>query len=203
MPQINVFNPDAFLISFWRALNEYVTANIDQGAFQTQLGYPKADQISREQPLEKTLIHFEVADMTEEGLGLGDSVTGQEYDEILKTIVEWEAHRHVIDMDIGIWASAESGGVTLRLEARQLLSKLFNGPRARLLCMTTTEGIEILSIGGGRNFTDEINSVPVWRMVDIVLRLRVFSRTKLVPIPFIDGVDQSPGIEIDDTVIIG
>ena len=69
--------------------------------------------------------------------------------------------------------------------------------------MAHTDGVEILSFSGGQSVNDLINDLPVFRVVDIVLRVRVFSRTKKVPITFIEGVEQSPGVEIDETVIIG
>jgi hypothetical protein len=40
-------------------------------------------------------------------------------------------------------------------------------------------------------------------MVDIELNLRVFSRFKHPETPTIEQVDQTPGVEIDEVVIIG
>jgi hypothetical protein len=204
MTQTYVYNPDEPFVSFWRALKEFVTEGLDTALYDIVFGFPEAKELQRLVPLGKTLIHFEIDEMPEQRFGFGKAWVNEEFDEApVYEVVYHEARPHEIRMSLGIWASAESGGVTSRLEARQILDNLLNGPAAREDCMAATDGIEILSISGGRNFTDAVGDIPVWRMVDIELRLRIFSRKKTVPSKFIDEALQEPGVEIDETVIVG
>lgn len=198
------FDPDNWLVSLQRSLKSYVEANLDlTGVYELEMSYPSADEIAKKTPLPLTILHFEIDDPRLMPFGFGDNVVDGLYDENGGTVEEWEAHCHEVDINVGVWASVESGGVTARLVARQDLDKLFVGPAAREACLAQTEGIEILSFSGGLFVTDTINDLPIFRVVDATLRVRVYSRTRKQPVSFINDVGQSPGIEIDDTVIIG
>jgi hypothetical protein len=195
------FNPDKWATSLFESLKEYVDDNIHE-VYDVVMGYPDADSVASLMPLPKTMIHFEIDDPRQVPFGFGDNVVNRIYNEGAGTVEEWEAHCHEVRIEVGVWASVESGGVSARLEARQDLDGLFNGPSARESLMTHTNGVELLAFTGGQFVTDRINDLPVFRIVDMELRVRVFSRTKKVPIPFIDEVDQSPGLVIDDNVTI-
>lgn len=199
------FNPDKWLVSMFRALETYVTTALgtDAQIYDLEMSYPDAGVIAKKMPLKKTIVHFDIDDPRLIPFGLGDNVVDQVYDETGHTIEEWEAHCHEVDINVGIWASVESGGVSARLEARQDLDRLFVGPAAFTACMTITNGIEIMSFSGGQFANDTINDLPVFRVVDANLRVRVYSRTKKVPITFIDNIQQLPELQITGEVIIG
>lgn len=194
----------------WRALKTYIDADVDADIYEVVMGYPSANDLDRILPLKKTLIHFEIEDIREQAVGLGDNYLGAAYDDSPipggRKVEYWEAHTHEVDMDVGVWSSAESGGVTSRLEARTILSKLFTGGTAYKKCMAVTDGIHIQKFGGGRNLIDAFGDIPLWRTVDMILTVQVFSRTKVPPVEYIDGLDailQAPAVEIGGVTISG
>lgn len=200
---MTTFNPDAWLSSLTKALRDYAATKLDPDLYDLVMSWPSADEIASRMPLDKVIVHFEVAEPRQMFFGLGDNVVNATYDETAGTILEQEAHCHEVTLDVGVWASAETGGPEARLEAREILDSLFNGPTAFDACMAATQGVEIRRFSGGRNLNDAVNDVAVWRMVDIELIVRVYSRTLKVPQTFISQINQEPGIRIDDIVIIG
>src|SRR5688500_16567927 len=173
------FNPDKWLTSLWRELKTYVTTNLNlTGVYTLSMSYPDTDDLSRKMPFPLTILHFEIEEPRLIPIGLGDNVVNIVYNEVDGTMEEWEAHCHEVEINVGVWASVESGGVSARLEARQDLDLLFVGPAAKERCMTQTDGIEILSFSGGQFVNDVIGDQPVFRIIDANLRVRVFSRTK-------------------------
>lgn len=207
---MTTFNPDKWLTSTWRSLKTYIDGIVNSGIYEVVLGFPSPAELDRLVPLDKTIIHFEIEDMPERPLGFGDNYMDFVRDESPppdgQTIEYWQAHECTVDFDIGIWASAESGGVSARLEARELLSRLFSGKQAYRDCMATTDGIHIQRFTGGRNLIDAHGDIPVWRMVDILLTVKVFSRVKILPpVPYvgdIDSVFQDPELEIGGVPIV-
>lgn len=202
------FNPDKWATSLASSLRDYVLG--EMGDFVTDvpqvyeviMEYPPADALAKKMPFSSTIIHFEIDDPRQVFFGLGDNVVNQVFNDVAGTVEEWEAHCHEVDINVGVWASVESGGSSARLEARQDLDRLFNGPSARERCMAVTDGVEILSFSGGQHVVDRIGDLPVFRIIDVELRVRVYSRTKKTPIEFIDGFAQEPGLTIDDDVEI-
>lgn len=198
------FNPDKWLVSLQQTLKAYVTTTLDlTDVYELRMEYPPADSLADKMPFPETILHFEIDDPRLVPFGIGDNVVGGVYDEVGGTLEEWEAHCHEVDINVGVWASIASGGVSARLEARQDLDTLFVGPAARTACMTFTDGVEILSFSGGQFVNDVISDMPVFRVVDANLRVRVYSRTRKLPIPFVNDIEQSPGLLIDETIIIG
>lgn len=198
------FDPDNWLVSLQRSLKDYIATNLDlTDVYELEMSYPTSESIVKKMPLPLTILHFEIDEPRLIPFGFGDNVVAGVYDEDGGTVEEWEAHCHEVDINVGVWASVESGGVTARLVARQDLDKLFVGPAAREACMASTDGVEILSFSGGMFVNDTIGDMVVFRVVDATLRVRVYSRTRKAPISFVDDVGQSPGLEIDETVIIG
>lgn len=200
---MTTYNPDLWAETLWRALKTYVDDVVDSDIYDAILGYPTASELDRLLPLGKTVIHFNIDDSTERPVGLGDNYLDADYDDSPlpdgRKVSYWEAHYHEVLFDIGVWASAESGGVTSRLEARTLLTKLFTGTAAYEACMAVTDGIHIHRFSGGRDLTDAFGDIPVWRTVDIMLMVQVFSRYKVPPVEYLDGetsVVQEPAIEI-------
>lgn len=201
---MTTFNPDKWLTSLMRSLTTYVETKLNlTDVYELRFEWPMADELAEKMPFSLTILHFEIDDPQLVPFGLGDNVVDGVYDELGGTLEEWEAHCHEVDINVGVWASVSSGGPSARLEARQDLDTLFVGPAAREACMTITDGVEIMNFSGGQFVNDVINDQPVFRVVDAVLRVRVYSRTKKVPVSFINEIDQSPGIEIDGTVIVG
>jgi hypothetical protein len=201
--QVTRFDPDAWMTSTIRAFEEYIKTGLNQSWYDVRFSYPPADFVRDRVPLAKTLIHFEIEDMPETKLGFGEGVVNQRYDPVAQTVEKWHATPQEVRLSVGIWSSAESGGETTRMEAREDLSKLLSGPVAKGKMMEATDGVELLSFTGGRNLTDTINDSTVWRMVDMEVRLRVYQRTKAPVVGSIEQVEQEPGVEIDESVIIG
>jgi hypothetical protein len=200
-PETILFDPDHWVTSAWRSLKGYVLASIDEDIYQIHFGFPEASDLGEWLPLEKTLIHFEIDDITHPPIGFGDQIIDQEYDDTDETLVEHEAQIHIINFDVGVWASAKSGGVTARLEAYQLLTDLFNGPTA--FQNLHDIGIELRSFTGGSFIKEEIDNISVFRVVNMVLVIRVVSRRIVGPTPYITQIEVQPAVTLsgDDIVI--
>jgi hypothetical protein len=188
--------------SFFRALASYVETAMDSDVYDVVMSYPSVDELQSKMPHDKVIVHFDIADPDLRFFGLGDNVVNQEYDDVAGTIVEWEAHQHHVTLDVGIWASIPAGGPSARMVAYEDMAKLFIGSAARDACMEATQGVEILSFTGGRNITDNVGDIDVFRMVDIELRVRVFSRKKTPATTYVEQANQDPGLTIDGSVTI-
>ncbi len=206
----NLFIPETPLTSLLRSLNHYMRvgsppniAGLPEPLYDLVASYPAADDQLFKVPLPKTLIHYDFDLIHGRGLGFGDSVTFAEFDDANALITEHEARWYDVDVDIGIWASTESGGPTSRMEVREILDNLFAGSAAYHACFAVTTGVQITDLMGGTNITDSYNDVTIFRMVDISLRCTVFGRRVLSPYSYIEGIEQDPGLEIDDIVIVG
>jgi hypothetical protein len=197
------FNPDKWATSMWTELRSYLNTFIPDDIYELQLGYPDVLELTKTFPLLKTLIHFDILDVEEMKFGLGENSVNDFYDESGQTIQQWEAHNTIVHFDVGIWASAGTGGINARLNAMERLTINLTGPRAREEMMLATDGLELLSFTGGRFILDQIADHTVWRTVDTEMRLRVLWRRKLAPIPSWEDITPEPGIEIDETIIIG
>lgn len=201
------FDPDKWATSLMRELKAYLIAGLGltgvDDPYEVIESYPPSDRISRKQPFPVTLIHFDIDDPHSVPFGLGDNVVKYVHNDVAGTVEQWEAHCHEVELNVGVWASVESGGVSARLEALQDLHRLFNGPSARDALMVASDGIEILSFTGGMFVDDTITDLPVFRVVDMTLRIRVFSRTKLASIPFWNSAVQSPELTISGINITG
>jgi hypothetical protein len=209
-----VYNPESWLESTTReiksyALDGFTNAVLDENSlpagdeiYDVVMEFPGPMLDDSENPLQKTLIHFEVDDQRDGMVGLGENIYADNYDAIAQTVNPQYAGLHVINFDVGVWASAKSGGVTSRLRAKEILFDLFGSPSGRLNFQSITDGgdgrVEILDYTGGRFIQDAVNDVPVYRMIDGQLVVRVFSRTKLsnVPGPSIEEIDQAPNLTI-------
>lgn len=200
------FNPDNFLPSTVRAIKELVLGQMiefgEEDIYDVQMSYPSVDHLRQMVPFHKTLIHFEVDEPATMFYGLGENITSVEYNTPAVTITQSEVSEKSLTFDVGIWASPESGGPSARLDARQILDKIFSGPYARKVCMEATDGVELLEFSGGRFISDTINDLPVFRAVDMTLRVRVFARRILAAIPYIEVVNLDPGLVIDGSVTV-
>lgn len=198
-----VFDPDKWATSFFRSFGDYIKSKLDLDIYDVVMSYPSVEKLTEMAPLPKTVIHFEIDDPKQVFFGFGDNIVNQVYNEApVGTVEEWEAHCHEVTLDVGVWASIESGGPSSRLEAREDLDKALNGPMAREACMTDTNGVEILTFTGGQFLPDKIGDLDVFRIVGMELRVRVYSRTRRVPVEFIESADQDPDLVIDGNVTI-
>ncbi len=211
------FNPDSWLLSLHRGLddfvkiriNEYVRNNVNAPAglqaFEVVMDWPEADDLIKQIQLEKTVIHFVADDIDSQGLGFGTNVVaGTEQLQIspLPDYVGWQqAKMHTVNYDVGVWASDKSGGSSMRLFAYQMLDQIFGGDYARRDLRTATQGVEIVSYSGGSFITEKINDVRVYRIIDCELIVRVFSRFMLKDQVIVEDVVQAPDLEIDNLPI--
>lgn len=195
VPETIEFDPDDWVLSVFRSLKGYVLAHLDLDLYDVEFGFPSSENLGEWLPFTKTIIHFEIDDISHPPIGFGDNIVDVQYDETDFTLIESEAQAHLINWDIGVWASAETGGVTARLQAFQVLSDLFNGPSA--LTNLREIGIELRSFAGGAFVKEEIDNVSVFRVVNITLVTRVFSRKRIGPTPFITDIDVVPEVSVD------
>lgn len=205
------YNPEEFIESTMRCVTEYAHERLSEiiGADASEIydivqEFPGAalDSRTREVPLSKVVIHFEIDDLKERVLGFGQNVFEDNYDAVNQTIQPQEAAIVNINFDVGIWTSDRTGGTSARAETRRMLSQIFGGALALERFREETDGgdggIEIISYSGGRFATDKVNDVIVYRAVDGQLEVKVFSRTPkpIVAVPTIESIDQSPGLTI-------
>lgn len=194
-------DPNDWFETTFRALKSYIESLVDSDIYDVINNFPSTSLLAERLPLDKTIIHFEIDNVSNPVLGFGDNVTDYEYDDVSGTVIPIEAQWHVVNFDFGVWTSDRSGGVTARLRAFQALQDAFVGVQAFQNCFNAT-GLEIVSFTGG-NFTEElINDQRVWRIADLVLVIRVFSSRKPAPVPYVDEVLIVPDyVDVEDTEI--
>jgi hypothetical protein len=197
------FDPDEWLTSTFRALKDYLMRNADRDIYEIVGSFVEADDLARELPLKKTIIHFEVDIIDNNLLGFGDGVVKVNEDEIQETVSEEEAVWHEINFDVGVWASDGTGGVTARMDAYQLLCNLLSGPSAEERFFTESEGVEIRYFRGGRFDLEKVNDVRLYRAVDMELLVRVAGRKTSVPKPYITDLVPESHLEIGEEVLSG
>ena len=214
---ITEFNPDKWLETLHRYLHDFVLQRINEAvkddtnadaglqAYDVVMDWPEADDPARDIQLEKTLIHFVVDDIDSAKLGFGDdtvNATEELHDAPDPDIVNFhQARRHVVNYDVGLWASDQSGGSTSRLVAYQMLDSIFGGDDARRDFRDSTGGIEIIRFNGGTFITERVNDVRVFRIIDCELVVRVFSRRLLSDEVIVEDIVQNPLLAIDSTSI--
>ena len=189
-----VYEPEDWLLSATRVLKQYVIDGLNApNTYEVVMQFPGALLDEEELPLKKTIIHFEIDDIDERPVGMGDTPHRENYDIATGTVTPQWASVHVINFDAGIWASDLSGGTTSRMRARQHLTRLFSIPGGAERLRDYSDGddgvLEVLRFTGGRNALDNINDQRLYRLIDSTLEIRVFSRT---PIEF---AEQGPAIE--------
>lgn len=195
------YDPEIWLESLVREIKAYADSNFND-TYQVVMEFPGPMLDRSELPLSKTVIHFEIDDILDSLIGLGDNKFADNYDSTAHTVNPQYARQHRVNFDVGVWASAKSGGVTSRLRAKQTLEEMFGAVNGQLNLRAASDGgdgyIEVISYTGGRMIMDTINDSPVYRMIDTALVVRVFSRTKLATTagPAIEEIIQDPNLEI-------
>jgi hypothetical protein len=214
-----LYDPTDWLITLNRSLEAYVKdalnnailddAQLPAGLeiFDVRFDWPDSNDMPEDVELGKTIIHFFISDIRNERIGFGDNITEENIVGPTQHDIEFvESSRHVLEYDIGVWASDKSGGVTNRLIAYQALEKAFQGEMAKQACYAFTGGVEILSFNGGRFIQDAISDVRVFRVTDSTLMVRVFSRKVLTMTDMVvdpigtDPTDVDSGLVIDGNV---
>lgn len=195
------FDPTSWVTSLFRSLKDYVQTKSDAiggGEVYEIIGnFPPTKLLTRRQPFDKTIIHFEYDDIRNPVFGFGDNVVDNIYDDINGTVTPIEAKPHIANFDVGVWASERSGGDTARMNAYQLLNDIFTGVLS-YRDLRDNWGIEIISFDGGNFLQEDIDDVTVWRVSGSTLVVKVFSKTTPVqPIPYIDGTTQIEGFTIE------
>lgn len=188
------FNPDVWLESLFRVLKTYVERNSSE-AYEIRFSFPEADERAEFVKIPRTVIHFEIDDIDNPKYGFGDNVVSDLVDDTEMTIVEHEAIPHVVNFDIGIWASPSSGGLTSRMRAYQIIDRLFCGSTAFQKAQAEAD-IEIINFTGGTFAREKVSDVPLFRAMGITLVVRVFERRTKDAIPYIDTIEQDPMLEI-------
>ena len=195
MPQ--TFDPNDWLLSTTRSLKDYLEnrfSSVAGGhgleAFEIVMEFPAANELPKPAEFTKTIIHFEIDDIMTTKLGMGtdivDSTIVDGTVDVAGSVTDHQAQQHVINFDVGIWASDESGGLVARLRAYQYLNQFLSGEIAKRKCEAYTEGVEIRHYTSGRFIKETISDVRVFRVVGAELEVRVFSRDDADPDILVD-----------------
>jgi len=196
-------DPDEWLLSTFRALKDMIERNFDRDLYEVVGSFAEADDLARDVPLRKSVIHFEIDAIDNMRLGFGDGVVKRNENLVDDSLTEEEAQWHEINFDVGIWASDDTGGVTARLKLYQLLTNLLDGPSAEERVHTETDGIEIRRFNGGRFDLEKVQDVRLFRVVDMELVVRVAGRKTSVPIPYIDNLHVEGKLDVDGVILTG
>lgn len=173
-----IYDPANWLVTMTRALEDYAKAAFDPELYTIQMSYPVIADLANGQPLDKVLIHFErdAVDSPVWAFGIQGQDEWTDPSHETGTFRVIEAQRQLVNYDIGVWASADAGGETYRMMAVQMLHNLFGPAGAKVKFNTVTEGLTLRSFTGGRDATDRINDLPVWRTMDMTLVVEAFSK---------------------------
>jgi hypothetical protein len=222
------YNPELWLETLTRGIQEYAQEGfndsvVDPGnnavgseIYEVIMEFPATDEILRKVPLQKTLIHFEMDIIEDLNLGFSgreETIVKSVYNAATAEITQQEGVEHRVNFDVGIWTSDRAGGKTQRLRAYQNLIRLFQGKLAyddlRDATKRTDAGqfdgcLEIYNFSGGRFFTDSVNDVLLYRLIDCSLVIRCYSRTSPFrpPLPTIEEIFQDPELIIDDNLTL-
>jgi hypothetical protein len=210
------YDPEQFLESTVRVLKAYLEQEfhrsvndggqyVGENAYEVVSEFPGSMLDTRKMPLDRTIIHFEIDDIQSDLVGMGPNIFSQTYDETTGEVTGRTGEVHVLNMDIGVWATDRSGGTTSRLRAKQILQNCLGGTRGIVKLRDFSDGgdgmLENLGFSGGRFVLDRINDVQVFRLIEATLVLRVFSRVPLdddMHGPAIEEIEQDPKIWIEE-----
>jgi hypothetical protein len=190
-----IYDPQNWLVTMTRGLEDYAKAAFNGDLYTVQMSYPDVANLTNGQPLDKVLIHFErdVVDSPVWAFGIQGVDEWSDPSHLSGMFMVHEAQRVIVNYDVGVWASADAGGETYRMLAVQTLHNIFGPAGVRQNFNALTQGITIGSFTGGRDTTDRINDLPVWRTMDMTLVLEAFSR----------GPDPAPDVVPEDFDILG
>lgn len=169
-----------WLVTTLRQLEAYTLASLqalpELGSEVTvEMDFPDTRSWKKETPLDHVLVHFSLDDENDPALGFGKP-GASDYDSDAGTELFSEAAMHLLNFDVGIWVSAESGGASKRMETRQALKNLFGTVTGKQAFNEALDGPWVVSFDGGSDELDRINDIPVWRTAGMTLVVRVFSK---------------------------
>jgi hypothetical protein len=209
-----------WLPSLFRTLNDFISGAVDSSVqgnsggnsglkvYRLTFDFPAAATVADELPFRgedgrpQSIIHFVIDDIDNHPLGMGDNVVDEILSEDELTLIPVEAEMHMVNFDVGIWATDASGGSTARLVAYQMLSQVFGPTSAKESFQTLTGGLEIVSFRGGRMIQETVNDIRLYRVIDSELIIRAYSRQNVPDQPVVGDVAQNTGLIIGDTIII-
>lgn len=167
-------------------------------------GFPADDLFRQRMPLDDVLIHVDIDDIQNPIFGFGDNVIVgfNQYDIPNQyEVTEVEAQQHVVNFDLGVWATERAGGETARLKVYQRLTHALAGTEAYSTFAERT-GVQIQSFDGGQFIMETINDIKVWRVAGMTLVVQVFNKRFRSPVPYIESIASDGVLHIDDTVIV-
>lgn len=195
------YNPDDYLVSTMRVLKAYVAHQLSldpelDKIVDVEMDFPDTRSWQKDSPLQNSLVHFALDDdpATILGFGLPQVTT---FDSVSGTVTTSEPQRHVLNYDVGVWTSPQSGGTTKRTQIRQALTNIFGTVTGRVAFNEATDGLKVVSYGGGSDVLDRVNDLPVYRTTDITLEISVFSRlSQVTPVGAILEANQRQELSI-------
>lgn len=209
------YDPEAWIESTIRVLKEYLEqefqVSVDDGqdfvgldAYEIIAEFPGTLLDARKMPMQRTIVHFEIDDIQSNIVGFGDNVFSSTLS-LDGMLTGRTGEVHLINFDVGIWASDASGGTTARMRAKQILQSALGGARGITRLRDFSDNgdgmLEIMGFSGGRFMADRIGDMTVHRMSDSTLVIRVYSRDPLAPDmtgPAIMEIDQDPEFWIEE-----
>jgi len=203
---------DVWLLTLTRALKDYVSDGFNSlsssgnglDAYDVVFGYPDSSDPLFQAELVKTIIHLEVDDITDIPLGFGDNMVNEIIAPVSGNIFQTtqeEALCKLVNFDVGVWASYQSGGSTSRMVAYQVLSKLFTGAGAFSNAKEAMGGVEIRSFQSGLFVVDAAGDINVFRIVGSDLIVRVYVKRVSGPYQGVDTIHLIQKVDIDQTQI--
>lgn len=198
-----VYDPTRYLTTTKRVLKDYVTDKLVADptigdVVDVQMSFPDTRDWTLKSPLERSVVHFELDDDPEVRLGFGVPQAQEDGDDP-DTVVLSEPALHMLNFDVGIWTSPQSGGETKRMQIREALYSIFGPAGARQDITQATDGIVVVSYDGGSDVLDRVNDLPVYRTTQIVLVVKVFSKhTNPAPVGVITTFDQAEKLSIEE-----
>ncbi len=213
---MSTYDPERWLTTMQRALKNYVETEIDacidgngngggSEIFNVVFDYPVSSAGAINIDLDKTIIQMDIDDIENIRLGFGPNIIDDVYTpgdvSNPATLVEREAYCHRVNYNVGVWASDVSGGITSRLLAYEILSKIFVGEQAKEKCMQVTQGVEIRDFQSGQFIVDTINDIRIFRIIESELIVRVYSRKDGNELIVPDTLTQDPHLTIPPLAI--
>lgn len=189
-----------------RAVMGYLEEMLITGDQQYQIisGFPADEVFKQRMPLDEVLLHLEIDDIQNPIFGFGDNVIvgDSQYDVPVQYEVTFvEAQQHIVNFDLGVWATERAGGETARLRVYQRLTHALAGTEAYKTFATKT-GVQIQSFNGGQFIVETINDIKVWRVAGVTLVVQVFNKRYQTPVPYIDSFTSGGTLHIGDEVIV-
>lgn len=175
------YDPDDYLTSTMQSIHTYVGDKLSEVAalaegVDVEMSFPNRDDWTKETPLQRGLVHFELDDDPAMILGFGVPTVIVDEGPPSDTVVTSEPQVHELNFDVGVWTSKEAGGVPKRAQIRKALFDLFGYPGQRRAFTEATDGLVIKSFGGGSDVLDRVNDLPIYRTTGITMIVSVFSR---------------------------